>query len=104
MAMKNIRVWQNLNIDEVKKHLIITEDIIGMCGNCQQLNLNYKKDKKCPSCHTEFRYITVRNDSFSDIKRISESINSKTIPLILIDHHDYKDATAKNQIDDLFKK
>lgn len=104
MGKKNIRIWQSLEIDEVKKHLIITEDVIGMCANCKELNIHYKNHSNCPSCNTTFQYITVKNDSMSDIHRILESINKGEINLKLVDYKDYENATAKDKISDLFKK
>ncbi len=104
METKNIRVWQKVDISHVKDHLIITQDVIGICGKCNQLNINYKNHKTCPGCGTTFEYVTVKNDAPGDIGRILDAIRGEKISLTLIDYRDYEKASARDQLSGLFKK
>ena len=42
-----VRVWTAFDPVEVKKHLLLIDDLYGSCANCKQLGLNYLKDKEC---------------------------------------------------------
>jgi hypothetical protein len=49
-----VRVWTSLDPSEIKKHLLLIDDLYGSCANCKQLGLNYLKDKECPGCKNKF--------------------------------------------------
>ena len=45
---KNIRVWKQLDIDLVNKHLVIVDEIDATCNNCKKLGLKFAlADKRC---------------------------------------------------------
>ncbi len=101
---RSIRVWTEVDLDEVKKHLLLIEDLYGSCGNCKQLGLNYLKDKSCPACKNEFRYIATRLKTPGDIAKILARIHAESLKLTLIDRDDYDKATAKDVLGGLFSK
>lgn len=98
-----IRVWQSFEIDDLKKHLLIIDDLYGSCANCKQLGLNFTKDKECPGCKTTFRYIASNSKKPEDIKKILNRIQDLKLNLIMIEKDDYTVATAKDAVKDLFK-
>ncbi len=57
--MGYIRVWENLDVEEVKKHLLIWGVLDGMCANCKKVGLRLE-EKICPECKTEFKYLALR--------------------------------------------
>ena len=99
----HIRVWKTLDVEEIKKHLLLIDDLYGSCANCKQLGLNYTKDKICPGCKTNFKYIATNLKKQEDIKKILNRIETDKLDLILIEKEDYTLANAKDAAKDLFK-
>ena len=98
-----IRVWNRLDASEVKKELLLIDDLYGTCANCKQLGLNYLKDKICPGCKAVFKYVATNLKNLDDIKKILNRIESEKLKLILIEKEDYTISTAKDAAKDLFK-
>ncbi len=101
---RSIRVWTNLDISEVRQHLMLIEDLYGSCGNCKQLGLNYLKDKTCPGCGATFRFLATNLKNPADSFKILGRLAQEGLSLKLIDRSDYDRATAKDALGDLFKK
>lgn len=99
----SIRVWKELDIGEVKKHLLLVDDMYGACANCKQIGLNYLKEKSCPGCKTTFKYLASSLKNPASIIKIINRIKSDSLPFTLIDRDDYDRALAKDSIDGLFK-
>lgn len=97
-----IRVWTRLDLDEVKKGLLLVEDLYGSCGNCKQLGLNLLKDHSCPSCKTTFQYVATRLQSPGEVAKLYSRIMAEKLPLTLIDRQDYERATARDTLGNLF--
>ena len=83
-----IRVWKEIDVSEIEKHLLIVGNVSGDCSNCRELGIDYISAKSCPKCASEFKYISTR--SF-EIKKIKQ----KRPDLIFIDLEDYKKAAGK---------
>jgi len=98
-----VRIWSALNIEEVKKHLLLIDDLYGTCGNCKQLGLNYLKDKTCPGCKTTFEFLATNMKNPADVGKILARIKTEGLSFSLIDREDFNRATASNAVKDLFK-
>ena len=98
-----VRVWTSLDPSEIKKHLLLIDDLYGSCANCKQLGLNYLKDRECPGCKTSFKYVTTNLKGMEDVKKILNRIHELNLSLTLIEKEDYLQATAKDAVKDLFK-
>ncbi len=98
-----VRVWTSLDPNDIKKHLLLIDDLYGSCANCKQLGLNYLKDKECPGCKTSFKYVTTNLKGLEDVKKILNRIQELNLKLTLIEKEDYLQATAKDAVKDLFK-
>ncbi|GIX41627.1 MAG: hypothetical protein KatS3mg129_1360 [Leptospiraceae bacterium] len=96
-----IRTWIKKNIDDVTKHLLIIDDLYGMCANCKEPGLNFIKNKICPKCGTEFLYLTIRNKN--EIGKILNRIELEKLSYIVIEKEDWEKAVAKKSIDSLFQ-
>ncbi|MFH1783106.1 MAG: hypothetical protein ABH848_05775 [Candidatus Omnitrophota bacterium] len=90
-----IRVWKELDADDILKHLLVVGSVTGDCSNCKELGIDYSTQKNCPSCKTEFKYIASRT---GDIARIIK----RRKDLIFIDLDDYKKAMGKIKAKGLF--
>lgn len=95
-----LRVYQNLEIQEIQKHLLLIDDLYGSCANCKQVGLNYTKDLQCNQCKTEFKYLATKLPH--EVKKILARLEQDDRKLIVIDRDDYDKATAKNSLDGLF--
>ena len=60
MSQRFIRIYKNLDIAEIKKHLLVYGDLAANCANCQAIDIKLNANL-CPSCNTEFKYIAFRN-------------------------------------------
>lgn len=105
MAEKKIyiRSWTSVDPIEIKKHLLLIDDLYGSCANCKQLGLNFLKDKECPGCKTTFKYVATNLKNMDGIKKILNRIEDMNLKLTLIEKEDYTIATAKDAVKDLFK-
>jgi len=99
---RNIRVWTAMDVDEIKKKLLLIEDLYGSCANCKQLGLNYLKDKSCPGCKTVFKYMATRLKNPGEISKILSRIEAEKLDLKLIDREDFDRAAAKDVLGGLF--
>ncbi|MFN3605043.1 MAG: hypothetical protein ACK4UJ_10065 [Leptonema sp. (in: bacteria)] len=101
MAEIYIRMWKQVELANVTKHLIIVDDLYGMCANCKEAGLNFVKNKNCPKCGTNFLYLTTKN--YKEIPKILNRIKMENLPYTLIEKEDWEKATSKSTLDSLFK-
>jgi hypothetical protein len=100
-----IRIWQNCDVQELSKQLLIVGDITADCSACRELGIDYAQARSCPKCGVVFRFITSRHAGHLDrdrggtVKRIKE----RRPDLTFIDYEDYKHVTGKQQARDFFK-
>jgi len=87
-----IRVWQSLDLDDIKEHLLIAGDPTGDCANCKAIGIRISEAQVCPECGTPFRYIATR---LANNPRQARMLKQKRGDLIAIELSDFKDATAR---------
>jgi hypothetical protein len=87
MTQQFIRVFQELNIDDIRKHLLIHGDLSSSCSQCSAIDLKLDMTQ-CPECKTEFKYIAFRNikDHLPKIKKLKTDRPN----IILVDFEDFK--------------
>ena len=100
--MRSVRIWQTIDVEAVRKQLLFVDDLYGSCGNCKQLGLNYLKDRTCPGCGAEFRYISTRLTNPAEVAKILARIEKENLGLQLIDRDDFERAGAKDALNNLF--
>lgn len=86
MSQRFIRVYQNLDIYDIKKHLLIYGDLSANCANCQTLDIKLNENF-CPSCKTEFKYIGFRNIKHHLPKLVK--LNAERPSVTLVDYDDF---------------
>ncbi|MBX7056540.1 MAG: hypothetical protein K1X75_00650 [Leptospirales bacterium] len=102
MALQSVRVWQTLDLAKVQEGLMVIEDLYGACGKCKQLGLNYTKDRRCPACGAEFKYLATRLTDPAEVIKILKRIQADSLPLQLIDRADLERAGAHDAARALF--
>jgi hypothetical protein len=95
-----LRIYRQLDVDEIKAHLILVDDLYGICANCRHAGLNYTKDLRCPECGTEFRYLATRHRS--ETSKILARLEQDGRTITVIDRDDWEKATARNDLRGLF--
>lgn len=101
--MDLIRVWTEIDIEEIDKHLVIVDDIHGFCPGCKQTGIKYNEISKCPKCDRNFKYVTTReNPKSTSGQKILAKIRKNIPNLTIIDYSDYKSVTDKNKAKSLF--
>ncbi len=101
---RSVRVWQQLDLNTLKQHLLLIDDLYGTCAACKQIGLNYLKDKSCSGCGTEFKYLATRLKDPAETGKILRRIEKEKLGLTLIDREDYEKAMAEKNIGSLFKE
>jgi len=100
-----IRIWQNCDVQEITKQLLIVGDITADCAACRELGIDYASAKTCPKCGVQFRFIASRNTGVlsrgrgATVKRIKD----RRPDLTFIDYEDYKEITGKQSAREFFK-
>ncbi len=97
-----IRQWHRFSPEEIRKHLILVDDLYGMCAKCRTLGLNYLKDSKCTGCGTEFKYLATKLTDPGEIAKLLSRIEAERPGLTVIDRADYDKATARDALSGLF--
>jgi hypothetical protein len=100
---KFIRIWREVDSEGIKKQLLYIDDLYGTCGNCKHLGLNYLKDKICPTCKVEFKYMASLSKNSGEIQKILARMKKENINLTLIDRDDFEISSAKDAAANLFK-
>ena len=104
MSHHYLRVYRPVQLEEVKKSLLIIGDLSGNCASCGSLGINAYETKACPECKTVFKYIASRrlethpSERFQLARRLAE----KRPDLLLIDYLDYQKAAGDKAARDFF--
>lgn len=103
MSKSFIRVYQEHDLEEIKRQLLLVGDLSADCGACRELGLNVA-DATCKSCGVAFKYVTSRRadtnaaERFKIVKRIKE----KRPDLIFIDYGDYDKLLGQKKAREFF--
>jgi hypothetical protein len=100
MTKRLIRVYTELEFDEVVKHLIIIGDLRGTCSNCSHIGIDPNLNR-CPNCQADFKYATFTSekDKGAQMIKMRDKLKNK----IFIDYSDFKKSQAEFKIKDFFK-
>ncbi|MCF7871389.1 MAG: hypothetical protein K9L95_05855 [Candidatus Omnitrophica bacterium] len=97
--MRFLRIWQELDLEDIKKHLLVIGELSAECFNCHELGID-STSRSCPSCGTVFKYIGFRRRLRpADFK----SFKQERAGVKLIDFFDFKKAISKENARDIFK-
>jgi protein-arginine kinase activator protein McsA len=99
--MDYMRIWQEVDIKEIQESIIIVDDMLGFCPKCKQIGINLKELSACPSCNTEFKFVTSK-EAKSGKNDIVMRIRKKLPDLTFVDYDDYERLTGKKKAESLF--
>lgn len=104
MSHEFLRIYQEFDIEDVRKHLLIWGDLSADCGACRMLGIDVYTAKQCPECSAEFKYVSSRRiethpgERFQIVRRMKE----KRPDLIFIDYTDYSKTLGQKKARDFF--
>lgn len=86
MQKRQLRVYKEMDLIELKEHLLIYGVLSGNCANCQAIDI--KLDTvHCPQCKTDFRYLAFR-DFKNHAAKIPRLLAERPY-LVFVDHDDF---------------
>ncbi len=99
-SQRLIRIYKNLDIDEIKHNILLYGDLSGQCGKCGKLGV--KLDAvKCPDCQTEFNFIAFKNIK-DHMPKIQQLLVERAY-VTFVDHDDYKRISGAVKAEGFFK-
>ena len=87
MSQKFARIYKKMDINEIKRHLLIYGDLSAQCAHCQAMDLKLDMTA-CPKCGAEFKYISFRNVR-NHLPKL-QKINEAKPDIQFVDFDDYK--------------
>jgi uncharacterized Zn finger protein (UPF0148 family) len=99
--MEQLRIWQEISIDEIKEQIVIVDDTFGHCPNCKEIGIELKGLTHCPSCSREFNYVTSKEASHGK-HDIVVRIRKKLPHMTFVDYDDYIKAVGQKDAQNLF--
>jgi hypothetical protein len=103
MPKSYIRVGQIVDFDEVAKHLIVVGDISGDCFSCKHFGIDYAREKYCPGCRTDFRFISARKPADANSGASIAKLCQKRPDLTYVEYCDMKEISDRNKAKSIFK-
>jgi hypothetical protein len=98
-----IRVAQEMNYDDISKHLLVVGELSGDCFSCREVGIDYKREKYCPQCKTDFKYISYRKNpdaiKSSHLARICQARPD----LVYVEYNDIKEIADRLKAKNIFK-
>ena len=86
-----VRVWEDLDLADLEKHLLVVGDLSAECFCCHKLGID-SKARACPECSAIFKYIGFRRKiQASYLKKVKE----ERPRIIIIDFDDFKKSLGK---------
>ncbi|MFH1519983.1 MAG: hypothetical protein ABIE75_05405 [Candidatus Omnitrophota bacterium] len=88
-----LRIWQELDLADVEKHLIVAGDLSAECFCCHKLGLELKA-RACPECAAIFKYMGFRRKvQFNYLRKVKE----QQPRIIFIDFEDFKRSLGQRE-------
>ncbi len=100
MIEQFLRVYQKLDIKDIREHLIVCGDLSSNCEKCKAINIRIDA-ASCPECRTEFKYISFRNIK-SHWPKIPKILEARP-QVVFIDYEDYVRITGSLKAKEFFK-
>jgi hypothetical protein len=101
--MEFLRIWSEVDAQEIQDSILIVDDKFGFCPVCKEMAIKIDNIKNCPKCKRELKYVTSREARSGEKGIAFISRISKKLPgLKFIDYDDYQYITSKNKAQGLF--
>ena len=94
-----IRVFKELDISDIEKHLLIVGELSSDCNACRHIGIEAHA-AQCPGCGAPFKYIAFRRRiEPHQLRKLKDELPGTTF----IDFDDFKRVVGKRDARDLFK-
>jgi hypothetical protein len=94
MAKQMIRIYEDLEFNDVKEHLLEYGALSGICAKCKHMNVKLN-DHNCPNCGTEFKYVAFQSIREHFPKLIK--LHAERPGMKFVDHQDFKRIEAETK-------
>jgi hypothetical protein len=94
MARQMIRIYHDLEFNDVKEHLLEYGVLSGICAKCKNVDIKLEAHA-CPSCGTEFKYIAFQSVREHLPKMIK--LHAQRPGLQFVDYQDFKHIEAETK-------
>lgn len=98
-----VRVAQEHEMEELSKHLIVVGELTGECCACRHVGIDYSREKYCPACKTDFRYIASRKKATDNNAGVVARLARRRPDLTYVEYQDIKDTADRQKARDIFK-
>jgi hypothetical protein len=100
--MEYMRIWTEVDLQDIESHIIIVDDKYGHCPGCKKIGIELKDLQKCPSCGRKFKYVTSKEAQGGKHDIVIRT--KKKLPgLIFVDYNDFDHEVGKKKAASLFK-
>lgn len=103
MVTYYLRTGREFDFDDVSKHLLVVGELTGDCFSCREVGIDYSREKYCPQCKTDFRYISYRKAAGSVTASQIAKICTRRPDLVYIEYADIKEIADRQKIRNIFK-
>jgi len=103
MSTSWIRVGQEHDLEALKKHLIVVGELTGECQSCRHVGIAYAREKYCPECKTNFRYIASRKSAKENNTGLIARLALRRPDLVYVEYQDIKDLGDRQKAHNIFK-
>ncbi|HAJ56570.1 MAG TPA: hypothetical protein DCL35_02245 [Candidatus Omnitrophica bacterium] len=103
MANHFFRIAREMDYDEVSKHLLIVGELTGDCFSCREVGINYTREKYCPQCKTDFKYISYRKAADAITTGAIARICTRRPDLVYVEYKDIKEIADRQKVKNIFK-
>ncbi len=101
--MEFIRIWSEVDLQDIENHIIIVDDKFGFCPGCREIGIQIEGITKCPKCGRELKYVTARESKGPRGFEMAARVRKKLPHLAFVDYDDYERLTSKKKAESLFK-
>lgn len=98
-----IRIAKEMDFELVSKHLLVVGDLSGDCFSCRHFGIDYAREKYCPQCKTDFRYISLRKPAGAVRTAHISKICQKRPDLTYVEYNDVKEIADRQKAKEFFK-
>ena len=86
-----VRAWEELDLADIEKHLIVVGDLSAECFGCHKVGID-SKARACPDCSAIFKYIGFRRKvQISYLRKVRD----ERPRIVIIDFDDFKRSLGK---------
>lgn len=98
-----LRVGQELDYETVAAHLMIVGELMADCFTCRHVGIDYAREKYCPQCGTDFRYMSYRKNADAVKTGMIARLCQKRPDLTYVEYNDIKEIADRRKAKDIFK-